>query len=449
MFKKTFLIILLCLLFLSFTGYETAETGRSPVYVVTVKGEIGPSWLLYLERSLQEAEEAGAGALVLEMDTPGGYVDTALEAREYLGAFDGPVYAYVNPRALSAGAYLALSAHELYMAPGSTIGAAEPRLAGSGEVTDEKFLSFWEAEMRSIAELRERDPELAAAMVRRDLEIEGLVEKDKLLTLTAKQAETLGFSDGTAPSLSVMLELAGLSADSVVRTAPTPWEQLGGWLINPVVATAILTLAFLFLVVEVLTAGFGVAGLMSILCFGLYFGGHLFSGVSGWPAVFLFLFGVILILVEAFIPGFGVFGVGGLMAVAASIILSAATAVEGMRILLYSFFLSAVFSYFAFRYFHRRGMLRRFVLFDAATRELGYSSSTSLSHLAGQEGKTITPLRPSGTVEIGDSRYDVVSEGSFIAAGARVKVVKIEGNRIVVRALENNTVENQKPEVES
>ena len=437
MFRRTFLLILLCLLFLPFLFDTSAETTDHypDVFVIAVKGEIGPAWLFYLERSVAEAETAGAQAIVLDMDTPGGFVDTVLLAREYLNEFNGPVYAYVNPRALSAGAYLALTADQLYMAPGSTIGAAEPRLAGSGEVTDEKFLSSWEAEMRGVAELRDRDPRLASAMVRREMEIDGLVEAGKLLTLTAKEGESHGFSDGTAESLPVMLELAGLSDSSIIRTTPTPWEQLGGWLINPMVATAILSLAFLFLFVEILTAGFGVGGLLSILCFGLYFGGHFFSGVSGWPAIFLFLFGVILILVEAFIPGIGIFGIGGLLAVAASIVLSAATAVEGLRILLYSFFFSAVFSYFAFRYFHRKGMLRRFILSDALTREGGYSAGTMMDHLVGKEGITITQLRPSGIVEVEQSRYDVVSEGSFVPPNVRVKVVRVEGNRIVVRAL--------------
>ncbi|MEW5921710.1 MAG: NfeD family protein [Bacillota bacterium] len=437
MLKKTFVLVLFCLLCLPMFIVSPAPAGaaeNAPVYVITVKGEIGPSWLVYLKRSLAEAQEAGARAVILDMDTPGGYVDSALQARKLLVDFDGPVYAYVNPRALSAGAYLALVADHLYMAPGSTLGAAEPRLRGSGEVTDEKFLSSWEAEMRTAAELRERDPHLAAAMVRREIEIEGLVEEGKLLTLTAREGDRLGFSDGTAESMQALLEIAGLSGSPVVGTSPTPREQFGGWLINPVVATVILALAFLFLLAEILTAGFGVAGLLSILCFALFFGGHLFSGLSGWSAVSLFVFGVVLILVEVFIPGFGIFGIGGLVAVAVSIVLSATTAVEGLRILLYSFILSAVCGWFAFRYFQRRGTLRRFILMETATREAGYSASADLSHLASREGITVTPLRPSGMVEVDDTRYDVVSEGSFVPAGVGVKVIKVEGRRVVVCA---------------
>lgn len=431
-------ILLLCLLVLYpfVLPADGAAAENAPVYVITAKGEIGPSWLLYLRRALEEAQQGGARAVILELDTPGGFVDAALQARELLVEFEAPVYAYVNPHALSAGAFLALVADQLYMAPHATMGAAEPRLAGSGEVTDEKFLSSWEAEMRIAAELRGRDPQIASAMVRREMELEGLVEAGKLLTLTAGEAERLGFSDGTAATMQDLLALAGLAGSPLVRTAPTPREQLWGWLVHPIVATAILSLAFLFLFVEILTAGFGVAGLLSILCFGLFFGGHLFSGTSGWPAVFLFVFGVVLILVEAFIPGFGIFGVGGLLAVAVSIILSAATAVDGLRILLYSFFLSAFCSWFAFRYFQRRGTLRRFILTEALTQEAGYRASTDLGYLAGREGVTITPLRPSGIVEVDDLRYDVVSEGAFVPSGVRVKIIGVEGRRVVVRAVQ-------------
>ncbi len=453
MFKQKVIILLLCLLIFflpmfAFIPTFTAAAENAPVYVISLKMEIGPSWLLYLERALKEAREAGAQALILELDTPGGFVDAALQAREMLAELEVPVYAYVNTRALSAGAYLALAADYLYMSPRATLGAAEPRLAGTGEVTDEKFLSFWEAEMRVAAELRGRDPQLAAAMVRREIEIEDLVEAGKLLTLTARDAERLNFSDGTAASLQDLLFLAGLSGSSVVRTAPTPREQFWGWLIHPIVAAAILSLAFLFLFVEILTAGFGVAGLLSILCFGLFFGGHLFSGVAGWPAIFLFVFGLVLILVEAFVPGFGIFGLSGLVAVGVSIVLSAVTTADGLRILLFSFFFSVVFSWFAFRYFQRKGTLRRFILTDALTQEAGYSSTADLSYLVGREGVTITPLRPSGIMEADDTRYDVVSEGAYLAAGTRVRVVRVEGRRIVVRTLQNageSAVKDQGP----
>ena len=229
--------------------------------------------------------------------------------------------------------------------------------------------------MRGAAERQGKDPQLAAAMVRREIEIEGVVSGEELLTLTAAQAESLGFSDGTAADINELLEMIGQEGAGIVRLSPTGWEKLSGWLIKPYVATIILSLAFIFLILEVLTAGFGIAGLLSILCFGLYFGGHFFTGMSGWPAIFLFVLGIVLLLVEAFIPGFGIFGLVGLASVFASIVLSAASAGAGLKMLIISIAVSIVAGYLAFKYFQRKGVLRRFILYEAATREEGYSSS--------------------------------------------------------------------------
>ena len=432
MFKRISVIfILLSLILFSAGAFKASEPS---VYVVPVEGQMEPGWLLFMERAMEEAEAHGAQAVLLDLDTPGGFLDTALEAKKLLDGFDAPVYAYVNPNALSAGAYLALTADKIYMAPGATMGAAEPVMMGGGEV-DEKTLSFWEAEMRSAAERQGKDPQIAGAMVRRGISIDNLVGEGELLTLTAGEAENIGFSDGRAGSMDQLLDEVGLADAVLVDTSPTFWENLSGWLINPVVATLLLVMGFFFLIMEILTAGFGIGGFLSLLAFGLYFGGHFLTGVSGWQAIFLFIFGIIFLLVEAFVPGFGVFGVGGLVAVFAAIVLAAASTTLGLYMLFISFLIAAAAGYGAYRYFKSRGALRGFVLSDAATSEAGYSSSEDYDHLLGEKGRTITPLRPAGTVEIGNKRYDTVSEGEFIYADKEVEVIKVEGSRIVVRAV--------------
>ncbi|MDX9799359.1 MAG: hypothetical protein RBT05_10940, partial [Bacteroidales bacterium] len=214
------------------------------------------------------------------MNTPGGFIDTAREAKKILDKLTIPVYGYINTDALSAGAYLALATNRFFMTPGSTIGAAEPILLGGGQI-DEKMLSFWEAEMRSTAEKQGKDPLIAAAMVRRQLAIEGLVEEGELLTLTTLEAEKLSFSDGTVNSITEILDRVDLSGSALIYSSDTFWEKLSGWLINPIVATILLMMGFFFLVVEIMTAGFGIGGFLSLLAFGLYFGGHFLTGVSG------------------------------------------------------------------------------------------------------------------------------------------------------------------------
>jgi len=174
---------------------------------------------------------------------------------------------------------------------------------------------------------------------------------------------------------------------------------------------------------------------LSLLSFGLYFGGHFLTGISGWPAIFLFVFGIIFLLVEAFMPGFGIFGIGGLAAVIVSIVLAAASTTLGIYMLLISFFIAGIAGYGAFKYFQRKGTLKRFILSDSATREAGYSSSKDYSHLLGKAGKASTPMRPSGMVEIEGKRYDAVSEGGYVDAGETIEVLQVEGYRIVVRNL--------------
>lgn len=438
--KRKFSFVFVILAILLLCSSLVLQTSSVSVYVIPVKGQIEPGWLLFLERSLKMAQESGAQAVVLDLDTPGGFIDTARDAKKLLDEFTIPVYAYINTDALSAGAYLALATDKFFMTPGSTIGAAEPILLGGGQV-DEKVISFWEAEMRSTAERRGKDPLIAAAMVRRQLAINGLVKVGELLTLTAQEAEKLSFSDGTVNSISELLDRVDLSGSELIYSSATFWERLSGWLINPIIATLLLVSGFFFVVVEILTPGFGIGGLLGIFSFGLYFGGHFLTGVSGWPATLLFLFGIVLLVIEAFIPGFGIFGITGLVAVIISIILSAASTAYGIYMLLISLLIAGIGSFLSFKYLQRKGALKSFVLSQSATREAGYSSGTDYSFLLGKEGQTITPLRLTGKIEIEGKRYDAVSESGFLESNEKVKVIKVEGYRIVVRKIINKELQ--------
>lgn len=428
---KRILILLIFLIVPFFILPCDIHSVSESVYIIPVKGQIEPGWLLFLKRSLKEAEEAGAKAIILDMDTPGGFIDTAREAKKLFGELTIPIYSFVHNDALSAGAYLALATDGFYMAPGSTIGAAEPVLL-TGKQVDEKILSFWEAEMRSTAERQGKDPLIAAAMVRRELVLEGLVKEGELLTLTTQEAERLSFSNGTVNSITELLEIIGLPANEIIYSSATFWEKLSGWVINPIVATVLLMLGFFFLAVELMVAGFGIGGFLSILAFSLYFGGRFLTGISGWPALLLFILGIVLLLIEAFIPGFGIFGISGLTAVIIAIVLSAASAAAGIYMLSLSLFTAAIASFLAFKYFQKRGALRKFVLTESATREAGYSSSADYSYLVGKSGTTLTPLRPSGIVEIDGQRYDTISLDGFIEPDETVEVKKVEGYKIIV-----------------
>ncbi len=423
---------------LIFMPFGSGKAVNQVVAVIEISGMIDPGTRSYTAFAFEEARNMGAEAVVLELDTPGGFINSAEDIRRFMDEYDRPVYAFVRPNAISAGAYLALAADEIYMAPGSTIGAAEPSYLGVGEV-DEKMLSFWEKEMAGMAERRGRDPRIASAMVRRDIAIEGLVEEGVLLTLTAGEALEVGYSEGTVNDQAALLEAVGLenaewrpveqrTADSLVRLTT-----------NPVVGTILLMIGFGGLALEVITAGFGAAGLISLAAFALYFGGNIAAGMAEYWVLLLFAFGIGLMLVEAVMPGFGVFGIAGLVATIISIVLAAVSVQTGMLMLLISIILAAVFSILAFRFFARRGALRHIILSEAETADLGYVAPLDQKNLTGKVGVALTALRPSGAAEIDGRRIDVVSDGSYIAGGEKVMVERVEGVRVIVRkAGENN-----------
>ena len=407
----------------------TSETGPV-VALIPVSGTIDPGMKNFVQRSLEEAKAIGATEVILELDTPGGYIASAEEIRKLMDDYHRPIYALIRPRALSAGAYLALSADAIYMVPGSTMGAAEPRYLGMGQV-DEKVLSAWDKEMRSVAERQGRDPLVAAAMVRQEIAIEGIVESGNLLTLTAGEAVEVGYCEGIVNNRPELLEKLG--GVELVELNPRFTDHMVRWTTNPVIATILLVIGIGGLVVEVFTAGFGVAGILSLISFTLYFGGHIAAGLAEYWVVFLFLLGVVLMVVEAFIPGFGVFGIAGLFATVTSIVLAAATVKTGLIMLAFSLVFTGLFSALAFRFFAKRGVLRHIILADEERAEFGYVAPADHKYLLGLEGTAITPLRPAGSAEIEGKRVDVVSEGGFIPAWAAVKVVYVEGVRVVVR----------------
>ncbi len=235
-------------------AYAQPEVVRIPIQGTIDKG-LGP----FVKRSLEAAAEAGAPFAVLDINTPGGRVDAAWQIVDALQEAQVPAYAFVD-RALSAGAMIALAADGIYVRPGATIGAATP-VTGEGQKASEKMVSAMRSEFRALAEARGLDPRIAEAMVDEEIEIEGLVEAGKLLTLSADEAIAVGVAQGKYDSLGELV--AGLEAPGTgVRTLSPNWAELiVRFLTHPVVAPLLLTLGFLGLLFEVKTPGFGFGGL--------------------------------------------------------------------------------------------------------------------------------------------------------------------------------------------
>ena len=389
-----------------------------------------------MDRALRQAAEAGAAAAVLDLDTPGGRVDAAERISDAIADSPIPTYAWVNRRAFSAGALIALSTNRVYMRPGSVMGAATP-VTGDGARAPEKIVSAMRSEFRALAEARGLDPRVAEAMVDEEIAIPGVVERGKLLSLSAAEAQRIGYAEG-ADSWDALMARIGTPGARVVEVPPNWAERIVRFLTHPLVAPFLLTLGFLGLLVEMKTPSFGLAGAAGLASLGLFFGSHLILGLAGWETVILFAGGIVLLAVEAFVlPGFGVAGVLGGLAVVASLVMTmvgrmptSGDLLTAAGVVMASLAMLGVAVWMLVDRLPRDG---RMALRARTASDEGYVSSRRRVELVGMDGVAVTDLHPSGTAQFGDERVDVVSEGSFVEAGTAVRVVRADGYRHVVR----------------
>jgi membrane-bound serine protease (ClpP class) len=413
-------------------------TAGGTVYRIPLTGVVEMGLAPFIQRSLREAESAGAVAAILDIDTPGGRVDAAEQIADAIGDAALPVYAYVNRRALSAGALIALAADGIYMRPGSTLGAATP-ITGEGAPASEKIVSAMRSAFRSLAEARGLDPRVAEAMVDEEIEIQGVVEAGKLLTLSTDEAVALGYAK-SVENWDVMLVSIGAEGATVVQTEVNWAERVVRFLTHPLVAPFLLSLGFLGLLIEIKTPAFGLAGLAGVSSLALFFGSHFIIGLAGWEVALLLGLGVVLLLVELLVlPGFGVAGALGVLSIVVSIFLSlvgrlptTSDVLIALNVLGGSMLIVGFAGWQLVRRLpeDRRG--RNLLHREELSRDLGYISAIRRDELVGREGVTVTDLRPAGTIKIGEERIDVVSDGPWVPAGTLVRVVRAEGYRHVV-----------------
>ncbi|USP94117.1 nodulation protein NfeD [Bacillus vallismortis] len=433
---KGFRAALLSIFLLFLLGVQlNAKAEKQTVYVIPVEKNVEQGLASFLSRSLQDAKEAHADHIILDINTPGGLVKSAIDIADSITESEIPITAYVNKRALSAGAYIALQADNIYMAPGGKIGAAAI-IDGKGNAADQKAESLWLAELEDAAVKNNRDPKYALAMADPDIDAKEVgAPKGDLLTLNPGKAIDVGYSEGTADNLSALVEKLGFENAHISYAKESFTEKTARWLTNPVIVPILLTIAFLGLTVELFSPGVGIPGTVGFIALLLFFYGHLAAGLAGYETVLLFAGGVILILLEIFLPG-GIIGLLGLGAIIASLFLAAGS----FTVMAISLLIASAVSITAFILLtrvlgKRMKFFKKFVLNDSTNTESGYVSNQTRTDLIGKVGVTFTQLRPAGTVIIEDERLDVVSEGSFTEKDKKVKVVKVEGSRIVVREI--------------
>ena len=432
---------------------ETATPAGRRVVVGKIDGEISLAESAYVKRLLEAAESRKADVVMIELNTFGGRVDAAVAIRDAL--LDAPMHTavFINRRAISAGALISLACRSIAISSGGTIGAATPIATAPGQEmaqpVEEKYLSYFREEMRSTAEAHGRNGDIAEAMVDAEKEVPGISEEGKLLTLNTKTALEHEIADVEATS--VEDALAKLDLAGTIETVRRTWSEN---LVAFLTSQAIASLLFLGMVVlgylEYQTPGFGVFGAGALACFLILYFGHYMVNLAGWEEVLLFVIGAALLLVEALvIPGFGVAGILGILAVTASAVMllmagdwsdftfSNPFTLEALTQVTLSILLG-VLSVIALMHWLPRSKLPvlggKLVLDEGLGAKAGYLSHEAADDgLVGRTGEALTALRPSGKARIDGKRLNVETEGGFVAAGESVRVLRREPGRIVVR----------------
>jgi membrane-bound serine protease (ClpP class) len=310
------------------------------VYIVPIQENIMPPLVYVVRRGVKEAMAANADLLILDMKTDGGRVDVTEEIIQVISQFKGRTVTYVNDRAFSAGAFIAVATQEIYMAPQSVIGAAAPVMmspggAGTGNLPDTmevKMTSAIRALVRVQAEKNGHNVEVIEAMIDKTKELtmdgEVLNKEGNILTLTDRQAaKEYGnppkalLSSGTAESLDALLARLGFAGAQRVVIEPTGAERIGTW-INAI-GPLLLIIGIVGLYIEFKTPGFGLPGIVGIIAFALYFLGGYVAGLSGTGWAVVFVVGLILVGLELFVfPGTFIAGVSGAVLMLAAIVMA-------------------------------------------------------------------------------------------------------------------------------
>jgi len=412
---------------LGFAGFALAQARAEPgtIVVIPISGTVDEGMAHLVQRAVREADSTHASALVLDINTPGGLVSAAFEIRDALVGSRVPTIAYVSQRAYSAGALITLATRTIVMAPGSSIGAAEPI------PNDPKHVSALRAEFASTATRNHRDATIAAAMVDKNVDAPGFKRPGAILSFTAAEAVRAHVADAVEPTLADALNFARVRG-TLVHENYTWGESLARFATSPEVSGILLSLGVLGLLIEMQTLH-GIAGGLGVASLGLFFGTHVYAGFSDGIVVAIAIVGVLGILVELHVfPGHGVAGVLGALALLAAIMLAFGVAFifVAVQAISIAIVLSAICFALSTRFFPDSAFFRRITF--AGVQGPEYIASRDLRGLIGHVGVATSYLRPAGFAHVDGERVDVLTEGDFLPAGARVRVSRVQGSRVFV-----------------
>jgi len=427
-----------------------SSPAKPKIYVIPIRDQIAAPVLFIVRTGVKEAIAAGAEFVVLDMNTPGGALDVTLEIMEILDRFEGTTVTYVNNEAISAGAFISAATDKIYFSPSGVIGAAAPVSATGEDINEtmrQKIVSYLRARIRSISEDHPHRGEVISAMVDSEYELQigetVIKPKGELLSLTANEAmQEYGdplvplLGAGISGSLPDLYQTLTDSSDYEVREFEMTWSiTLAQWLtaISPLLMGA----GGLLLAIEFKTPGFGWFGISGILMMVVVFFGHNLAGLSGHEPVLVFLLGVALVFVEIlFVPGAIVFAASGFLLMLGSLLWGMADIWPGDAFELtpgmflqpgYKLALGALIALALLvvvgRVLPKTGIWGQMVL-QAEIGGVANRSITGTAPGSGAIGTAVTPLHPIGQIEVEGKRFEARCELGEVTVGTRVRVVR-------------------------
>ena len=461
--------------------------GKIVVIPVEMESLMRETKFEFMKRVIKKADDDQAEAIIFDLNTPGGiawYTEEIMLAD--LQQISIPTYSFVNPKAMSAGALIAIATDRIYMHPPSTIGAAAPVMGGGQDIPEtmlKKVMGDILSTADDVARRKGHNPDIAKAFIDTKLEVsfdlpfigsEGALERrdafapdteNDLLVLNSTQAVEIIdgrhlFAEGTATSIEDLISQEGLEGDVVVAK-PLGFEMVADWIVK--LAPWLLLFGIAGAYMELKAPGFGVPGFTALICFGLFFFGHSVAGyIAGYESLGIFLLGIVLVIIEFFVfPGLLIFGVTGFALIFGSLIFAMVDplnldwdggfSMNGVGALLSGPLINltiavigaGVLILLLLRYLPSMPGFRGLVLeadvgqgtcLEAPTvsGSVDNTRGGESARLIGLSGRAETDLRPAGIARIGGEIFDVISTGDFIEAGNEIRIVEHEGSRIAV-----------------
>lgn len=479
---------------------EDPTAGAAPrVTLIRLDAEIEPVIAAFIERQVSRALASKSNLIIFEIESPGGYLAESEQLANMIADLDPKkvrTVAWVPKQAISGAAMIALGCDEIYLRPDAKIGDAGPIGIGRGpdgqiiiDRAPEKILSYLRSTLRILAEKKKRPPALAEAMADRNLRVYQVRHRDdgrmwymsqeeideagglwvkgplvaesrdeNLLTLSGKRAFELGLAGPPVAGIGELKERLGIGVDVRLIPAQRTWvDDMIFWLNTGPAMFLLVTLGAILIFME-LQFTTGLMGILSAVCFGLFFWARFLGGTAGWLEVMLFVIGVACIGMEVFvIPGFGVFGVAGGLLMLSSLLIAAQTwgniepgsdfnlMTRNLATLAGSIVSVVVLGMLMSKYLPYVPVFSHMILTPPGSPDLAHMAEPQLRHenaglsggvdasMVGVVGTATTMLRPSGKAQIDGHFVDVVSEGAYIPQGSAIKVVSTSGSRIVVR----------------